>query len=86
MGVILRGSPTYIKQKITIMGQIRNDIPFYTPSKHFCMEKHHTNGRREVLFNGDYTGEETRGAVVVVMCSVATILVAILLISLMLFL
>ena len=50
------------------------------------MEKHHTTGRREVLFDGDYTGEETRGAVIVVMCSLATVFVVIALISLMLFL
>ena len=68
------------------MGQIRKDLPFYTPSKHFCMEKHHTTGRREVLFNGDYSGEETRGAVVVVLCSFATVFVVIALIALMLFL
>lgn len=66
------------------MGQIRKDIPYYTPSKHFCMNKHHSNGRREVLFDGDYTGEETRGAVVVVMCSFATVLVVTGLIALML--
>ena len=50
------------------------------------MEKHHATGKREVLFNGDYTGEETRGAVVVVMCAFATVFVVIALISLMLFL
>lgn len=56
------------------MGKIRKDIPFYTTDKHFCMRKHLPEGRSEVLFDGDYDGNETSATICLVLAAFGVII------------
>lgn len=56
------------------MGKIRKDLPFYTPDKHFCMKKHHDSGENEVLFDGDYDGNETSATICLVLAAFGVII------------
>lgn len=56
------------------MGKLRKDIPFYTPDRNFCMKKHLPSGRSEVLFDGDYDGNETSATICLVLAAFGVII------------
>lgn len=67
------------------MGKIDKTIPYYTPSKFGCMEKHNPTGSKRVLFDGDYDGSETAPQICLVLSAFA-ILIAIVTLVFILFL
>lgn len=67
------------------MGKLNKTIPYYTPSKFGCMNKHYPNGTKQVLFDGDYDGRETAPQICLVLSALA-ILIAIILLAFILFL